>query len=472
MNTTFRRQMALIICLLFGATVLIGLSFWVLLNRYTVEEKESSLHSTAQSVGVLLEAYSFAYLNSWDFRTNLSVAAVSSESDILICDTDGVVRICSRDIQSCEHIGLSIGEETARQIMASDFQRTDVQATGLYGESRIAVAVPVETENGLELGIVLVSAERASLTELTGKTLRIFALTAVLVLLITILAAPYLTRRETKPIKDMAMAARRITRGDYGARVSTEHHNEEILELSIAFNNMAQALQNSDTARREFVANVSHELKTPMTTIAGYLDGMLDGAIPPEKHPYYMELVSTETRRLSRLVRNMLEISRLQEQGIPQEKLTEFDICEAAGQALLNFEQRINRKDLNVEVDLPEYGITVKALRDSVTQVLYNLLDNAVKFADDGGSLWIRAEEREGRAIVAVGNSGPTIAPGELPLIFDRFHKTDKSRSGDRDGVGLGLYIVKTIVNAHGGDIYVTSREGRTEFVFTMPLAK
>ena len=114
----------------------------------------------------------------------------------------------------------------------------------------------------------------------------------------------------------------------------------------------------------------------------------------------------------------------------------------------------------------------VKALRDSVTQVLYNLLDNAVKFADDGGSLWIRAEEREGRAIVAVGNSGPTIAPGELPLIFDRFHKTDKSRSGDRDGVGLGLYIVKTIVNAHGEDIYVTSREGRTEFVFTMPLAK
>ena len=252
----------------------------------------------------------------------------------------------------------------------------------------------------------------------------------------------------------------------------TGYQNEEMEELAVAFNNMAASVQNSETIRQEFVANVSHELKTPMTTIAGYLDGMLDGTIPPEKHRTYMELVSTEVRRLSRLVRNMLDVARLKDQGIPPDKLTDFDICEEAGQALLSFEQRINQKHLNVDIDMPEFGLTVHAFADAVSQVIYNLLDNAVKFIDDGGTLSIHARPQGGKAVVSVANTGPTIDPAELPLIFDRFHKTDKSRSTDRDGVGLGLYIVKTIVLAHGEDIYVTSRDGKTEFTFTMPLKK
>ena len=185
-----------------------------------------------------------------------------------------------------------------------------------------------------------------------------------------------------------------------------------------------------------------------------------------------MELVATEARRLSRLVRNMLEISRLKDQGIPADKLTDFDICEAAGQALLCFEQPINRKRLNVDVDMPELGLSVHAMMDAVSQVLHNLIDNAVKFTNEGGTLSIRVVRRGDSAVITVGNTGPTIAPEELPLIFDRFHKTDKSRSTDRDGVGLGLYIVKTIVTAHGEDIYVTSRDGKTEFTFTMSLTK
>ena len=241
-------------------------------------------------------------------------------------------------------------------------------------------------------------------------------------------------------------------------------------ELAVAFNNMAASVQNSETIRQEFVANVSHELKTPMTTIAGYLDGILDGTIPPEKHRVYMELVSTEVRRLSRLVRNMLDVARLKDQGIPPDKLTDFDICEEASQALLSFEQRINQKHLNVDIDMPEFGLTVHAFADAVSQVIYNLLDNAAKSFDDGGTLSIHARQQGGKAVVSIANTGPTIDPAELPLIFDRFHKTDKSRSTDRDGVGLGLYIVKTIVLAHGEDIYVTSRDGKTEFTFTMPL--
>ena len=241
-------------------------------------------------------------------------------------------------------------------------------------------------------------------------------------------------------------------------------------ELAAAFNNMATSLEKSEIQRREFVANVSHELKTPMTTIAGYIDGMLDGTIPPEQHAKYMTRVSDEVRRLSRLVRSMLEISKIQDQGIPESRKQRFDICESMGRVLLTFEQKINVKHLNVEVQMPDNGIGVWAEEDSITQVIYNLIDNAVKFCEEGGSLYLQAESDGSKATVSVANTGQTIPEEELPLVFDRFHKTDKSRSMDRDGVGLGLYIVRTIVVTHGEDISVTSRDGVTRFSFTLPV--
>ena len=408
----------------------------------------------------------------WDFRLNLSAASGASENDVLLCTTDGQVFLCAQDVQDCEHIGRTLGASAVEKITKQGSASIDDAATLLYGEKRLAVASAAYSSDGTFMCIVVASMKRADLSALTGGTLRLFILTALAVFLVALLAMPYLTRRETKPIKDMAAAARQLAHGNLSVRVPTGYQNEEMEELAVAFNNMAASVQNSETIRQEFVANVSHELKTPMTTIAGYLDGILDGTIPPEKHRVYMELVSTEVRRLSRLVRNMLDVARLKDQGIPPDKLTDFDICEEASQALLSFEQRINQKHLNVDIDMPEFGLTVHAFADAVSQVIYNLLDNAVKFIDDGGTLSIHARQQGGKAVVSIANTGPTIDPAELPLIFDRFHKTDKSRSTDRDGVGLGLYIVKTIVLAHGEDIYVTSRDGKTEFTFTMPLKK
>ena len=474
MNTTFRRQLTLMLCILLAATILLGLAFWVVFDRYAARKQETSLQSTADTVASLTQFYSSPasmYLD-WDFRLNLSAASGASENDVLLCTTDGQVFLCAQDVQDCEHIGRTLGASAGEKITKQGSASIDDAATLLYGEKRLAVASAAYSSDGTFMCIVVASMKRADLSALTGGTLRLFILTALAVFLVALLAMPYLTRRETKPIKDMAAAARQLAHGNLSVRVPTGYQNEEMEELAVAFNNMAASVQNSETIRQEFVANVSHELKTPMTTIAGYLDGILDGTIPPEKHRVYMELVSTEVRRLSRLVRNMLDVARLKDQGIPPDKLTDFDICEEASQALLSFEQRINQKHLNVDIDMPEFGLTVHAFADAVSQVIYNLLDNAVKFIDDGGTLSIHARQQGGKAVVSIANTGPTIDPAELPLIFDRFHKTDKSRSTDRDGVGLGLYIVKTIVLAHGEDIYVTSRDGKTEFTFTTPLKK
>jgi signal transduction histidine kinase len=270
----------------------------------------------------------------------------------------------------------------------------------------------------------------------------------------------------------MAKTANAFGHGDLTARVRLEgSYTEEIEELALAFNNMASSLQKSEYQRQEFVANVSHELKTPMTTIGGYIDGILDGTIPPQRSRHYMQIVSDETKRLSRLVRSMLDISRLQDQGgIPEEQKTRFDIEECAGQVLINFEPKITAKNLNVEVDIPDFPAYTMANQDYITQVIYNLLDNAVKFCPEEGTLGLTIRLSANKIYVSVSNEGETIPADELPLVFDRFHKLDKSRSQNRDGWGLGLYIVKTIVCSHGEDISVSSKDGKTEFTFTLPL--
>ena len=209
-----------------------------------------------------------------------------------------------------------------------------------------------------------------------------------------------------------------------------------------------------------------------MTTIGGYVDGILDGTIPPEQHQRYLQVVSDETRRLSRLVRSMLDISQLQEQGrIPESKKTCFDVTECAGQVLITFERKILDKQLDVQVQFPDHPVMTYACQDYITQVIYNLVDNAVKFCPVGGTLGLQVRPGRKKIYISVSNNGTPIPAEELPLLFDRFHKLDKSRSQNRDGWGLGLYIVKTLVCSHGEDISVTSDQEKTEFTFTLPIA-
>ena len=225
--------------------------------------------------------------------------------------------------------------------------------------------------------------------------------------------------------------------------------------------------EQGERMRREFTANVSHELKTPMTTIAGYTDGILDGTIPPENERQYLQIISDESRRLSRLVRRMLDVSQLQAID-PLREGKHFDICESMRRVLISMERKITDRNLDVEADIPEEPILVLGDKDMITQVIYNLLENATKFAREGSTLYLGVTTIDGKARVTVRNEGDTIPAEELPLLFERFHKSDKSRSEDKDGYGLGLYIVKTILEQHKEKISVTSEDGVTAFSFSL----
>ena len=473
MKSSFGRSFSVFAGILLVALTVLGGSFQMLVQNYLMDTTFASLEQDAQIISDLAASYlEDSTLGDREFLMNLDIASKVSGSDAVLCNADGKVVICSDSLFGCNHVGLYVNKDYLTKVMERGSDRATGLIKGLYEDERFLVSMPVADAEGVNQGIIIVSSPLAGVNAVLTKISNIFLTTAAVVVLASVLAVSLFARRESRPLQEMAKVANAFGHGDLEARVKIEEsYSEEVEELALAFNNMASSLQKSEYRRQEFVANVSHELKTPMTTISGYVDGMLDKTIPEEKWPHYLQIVSDETKRLNRLVRSMLDISQLQSQGgIPDEKKIQFDLEDACSQVLLTFEKKIDDKKINVEVDMPEHPVFTFANEDYITQVIYNLIDNAVKFCPSGGTLGLKIKEGAAKAYISVSNDGDTIPPEELPLVFDRFHKLDKSRSKNRDGWGLGLYIVKTIVCSHGENISVTSRDGKTEFTFTMPL--
>ena len=474
MKTTFGRTFSTTVLILFLALLLVGTSFQALVEDYLTDSAVANLKQNCDAIASLASAYcSEGSLLNRDFMVNLDVASRVSGADTIIFNADGRVLLCSDILTGCSHQGLRLSEAYLSKVLKNGGDVATGTVPQLYDEPRFVVSSLIrDYVTGETLGIVVVSRPTYDTSAIMSKISNIFLMVSLLVMCVSFVVMLITVKHQSNPLRQMATVARSFGHGDLDARVRlSEGYPEEVEDLALAFNNMAQELQKSEYQRKEFVANVSHELKTPMTTISGYIDGMLDGTIPEDRRRYYLQIVSDETKRLSRLVRSMLDISKLQDQsGIPEDKKVHFDVEEMIGQVLITFEKKITDKKLEVDVDMPEHPVFTFASSDMMTQVTYNLIDNAVKFCPEGGTLGLKLRPAGNKIYISVSNDGETIPPEELPLVFDRFHKIDKSRSQNREGWGLGLYIVKTIVCSHGENISVSSRDGKTEFTFTLPL--
>ena len=474
MRSSFWRSFYPFAAILLLALILVGFFFLNLAKQFLEKQTENNMKNDCAAVSRVASAYvDDTGLSDRAFLVNLSVAAQVSQANVVILDENGVLLACSDSPLGCPHQGLTVANtDFLKAVQKQDYVFYDGLLEGLYSDSRFIVATGIYSVDTKDMaGIVMLSmpASRAMLVldSLTDHYLMV----SVAVILCAIVMVTLFARKNTTPLRDMARTANAFGHGDLTARAQVpKNAPEEIRNLALAFNNMAGSLEKSEQQRQDFVANVSHELKTPLTTIAGFVDGMLDGTIPPEHHEKYLQIVSSETKRLNRLVRSMLDISQLQESTIPEEKKSRFDLIECAVEVLITFEQKVVAKKLEVQVDFPEFEVCTFACRDYITQVIYNLVDNAVKFCPQGGKLGLRICTGGNKIYFTVSNSGATIPAEELPMLFDRFHKVDKSRSQNRDSWGLGLYIVKTIVCSHGEDISVTSANDQTEFTFTLPL--
>ena len=473
MKTAFSRTFFAAAVVLMAALLLVGAAFQILVRNLMTRQVENQLKEDCATVTELAAAYyTKNALTTEDFFVNLSIATQVSGADAVICDSAGRLVLCSDSPMGCKHRGMVIDQSYLKQVMTEGVVSDTGMVQGLYEEARYVVGMPILDHARRCVGLVVVSTPVNTALALLDKLANTYLLVCLTVILVAVFAITVMARRQSSPLKDMAKVASDFGHGKLDARVSVDEGSpQEVQELALAFNNMASSLQKSEYKRQEFVANISHELKTPMTTISGYVDGMLDGTIPPERHSHYMQLVSGETKRLSRLVKSMLEISRMQDQeAIPEQELSRFDLGECIGQVLITFEQKITAKALEVDISLPEHPVYTWASRDAITQVVYNLVDNGVKFCPKEGTLNVTVRTGSDKIYVCIGNDGETIPPEELPLVFDRFHKIDKSRARNREGWGLGLYIVKTLICRHGEDISVTSQNGHTEFTFTLPL--
>ena len=453
--------------------VLMGASEWVLFKNYFAKDRYETLD---QVVGVTQRTAQYlvqqAELPEGDeldaLSTKLEIIGESAEAYLFFTDNDGRVMIASSPdkLES-----LTVPEEMMEKIDASDADYYHVFGTlggMLDGKSYITVS-EMRNENGQPSGYLFLCSSGEQLTQFKQQFWSNFLLSACVMLLCASILTKLLMRKLTDPLQKVTDAAQRFGGGDLSVRVEGVEGEGEVADLARTFNRMADNIQTNDNSRGQFMGNIAHELRTPMTTIKGFVDGMLDGTIPPDMQNHYLQLVSEETGRLARLIQNMLDLSKL-ESGEYQVNARMFNIWDTLTGVALSAEQRINDGMIEIEGLTMDEKALVYADPDLIHQVVYNLLDNAIKFTPAGGTIRFSVEKLGPETEIAVWNSGQGISPEALPYVFQRFYKEDRSRGLHARGAGLGLNICKVLVNLSGGQIRVESQQGEwCRFVFTLP---
>lgn len=474
----FRKYFSFCAIVLLSSTIVLGSLFMIFASKYFYSDKAALLQKNIDIARqIVLNTYevnvtndNIIRLDSDIIKSSFSIFAKATDSIIFLTDLDGNTVICT-ETSTCSHKVFQVPENIRRRIINQEvFFENGKLGGNIYKTPQYTLAKPMRLENGKHIGYLFISTSSEGLHAFIREITRIFIYCSFIVLLLAFIISYFVTLKIVRPLREMSVAARKFAKGDFSVQVSVST-DDEIGELAKSFNNMAKSLSVQETLRRSFIANISHELKTPMTSIGGFIDGILDGTIPKEEHSKYLRIVSEEIKRLSRLVRSMLNLSRI-EAGELKIQTTQFNIIETVCQIVFSFEKQIDDKRLDVR-GLDSEKVIVEADPDLIHQVLYNLIENAVKFVKEDGFLEFNFSVEGNKTFIEIKNSGEGLSKEELSRVFDRFYKTDKSRGIDKNGVGLGLYIVRSIVNLHGGDITVDSVKGEyTSFTFSVPAAK
>ena len=481
-KTSFSKYLTAFVTIIFVSFVILYFIITSMVRNYAFSDTEDRLNKECSIVVDLIEEDGVKEIENEVEAIAVAIEPMvnlHSDYDVMIINKAGNIILSTAHSQGGEgKLALVNLEEGFGYVPIARFDRQkheNGEISYVYNgavnddlDSQYMVyAKPVYRDGVVEAYVIsLASTDKEN--EFVSITKRVVINSAIWVLMAAVIAAYFITDRMVSPLKNMTSASKKFAKGDFSARVPVSKRQDEVAELGRAFNNMADSLESLEKMRNSFLANISHDLRTPMTTISGFIDGINSGAIPPEKHEYYLGVISAEVHRLSRLVSQLLDVARL-ESGERKFNYTDFDIAEVARIILISFEQKIEDKRLDVEFDAEFDGMYVKADKDAIYQVLYNLCHNAIKFAREEGKLRIRiTRTTDTKLKIAVYDQGQLISAEDASLIFDRFYKTDKSRGLDKSGVGLGLYISKTIIDAHGETIGVEAGDDGCEFWFTL----
>ena len=456
---TFSGILALILI-----TLALVLSLWF--KNYFFRQKIQELDRQSKVISDSVLSYLNGKENSKqnELKDCISFVGNSMDVDILITDNIGYVYEVSSD-KFIENKYTNIGVSQKNMDKLKSGLAIEHGGREIMKTSPHTYLKPIFQDSYFRGIIVMITSEQSIRSGLK-HVYEIVWLSAIVAVIVAAIIIYYFAKKIIiNPLNEINIAARRLARGDVGKRVNITS-NDEIGELANSFNVMAESIEESDKNRRDFISNVSHELRSPITSIKGFVAGILDGVIPKDKENYYLNIVYDEIRRLSRLVSDLLDISAMEE-GKFKLNMVEFDINILIKQCIAKFDGKIRNKGVNVEVTFGREHEFVYADRDRLIQVLTNIIDNAMKYSNDNGNIKITTNDKGSKVYVSVFNNGPLLKDEELARIWDRFYKSDKART-NKDSTGLGLPIVRLILAQHGEDIWVNNEQDGVRFTFTI----
>lgn len=486
-KTLYSKIAVFFIAILLMITAITGGMLYIFLGDFVTEEKERDLNRASDDIITSLMIYLKNINNpiiSELFLLNLDSKSKDANAIIWIASKDGKIILMANEKIVPDLIINKLLDESGRLRLPDKRQYEKVMQDGkdikeigdFYGLFKdtnvkwLTIEKPF-VYNDEVVGAIYLNVQVPEINKARTTVLKFYIVSIGIAVIISALLVYIFSLKLTKPLKLINNAAKQIANGEFSKRLDIVSE-DEIGQLAESFNNMAGALENLEEMRRGFIANVSHELRTPMTSIHGFVEGILDGTIPPEREREYLSIVSDETKRLSRLTNDLLDLARM-ESGEMKLTFVTFDINELIRRCIIKLENQIIQKNIQIEANFYEEAALVYADKDSIERVILNLLHNAVKFVQDGGQINLETARSKGKVLVSIRDDGAGIDSEEIGLIWDRFYKSDKSRSKDKMGTGLGLAIVKNIINEHGQEIHVESEMGKgTVFYFTLNSSK
>lgn len=446
---------------------ILGIATTTVFTLREIGSQDEKMERAARQVASMLEGVPMNYnaLVGSVMEGSIETVKQTIDADVVIINQRTEIVQSTIENQST----VELPKAAVETVMNGSVYRRQSVFVREHGEA-YTVGVPIRGMDGDVTGGVFVTARQVRVNSVAWGVLLPFTFCGISVMALAFIILYFITRRMTRPLNEMAVAARAYAKGDFSKRI-TVSPDAELGALAMTFNQMADGIDQLETVRRGFIADVSHELRTPMTTIGGFIDGILDGVIPAEQQEKYLLIVSEEVKRLTRMVNSLLDVAKIQSGEVTYQMLP-FDITEPVRRVALTMEERVRERKISLVLQIPEDALYVLGDQDAIYRVVYNLVDNAVKFTPDEGVITVTVLPQANKAFVSVKNTGDGIPEAEVGKIFERFYKTDKSRGSNRKGVGLGLYMVKSIMEAHGEDMYVTSQVGAfAEFTFSLKLA-
>lgn len=434
------------------------LSYLLQVNYF--EEKKAELDKGSE----IIEQILCAYVNKNESENSLSVAlnliSNSLETDILLVDNLGYVYAVS-NLDLIELKFKKLENLDLEKLKANINFETKIDNRHIYVKQ-------VYNEEYFMGGIIFITPLNLIYSSIEKIYSIIWISVGVCVILLSLILYYFSRKIIIRPLETINSAARKLANGEIGNRVEIIN-NDEIGELAESFNTMATSLEEAEQNRREFISNISHELRSPITSVKGFITAILDGVIPKDKEDYYLRIANDEILRLTRLINDLLELSTLQA-GKMNLIFTELDINNLIKITVIKMQQKVLEKNIKVQVLLEGEALYVKADNDRIIQVVTNLLDNAIKYCSEGGEIKITSKSKGDKVLITINNNGPSISEQDLKYIWDRFYKADKSRT-NKTSTGLGLPIVRNIIVQHGEEIWVENGANSVgvTFNFTLP---